>query len=325
MRTEPAQEPADSVLVATAQIRRRLLPAVLSGAQAAGAVTVDWPSEILTGARGHPPVLITELPPGVRQLPEEVMTLCRSAPGLRLLILCNEPLVESCVSLQDGRIVLLEPPLEAERIGRRLRILLGRRAPSPEPGLATPLTRENTRRRWWMARINWPHDPRLTPSVQQHLPHGFTVLVSEAVTASRELHLRRAVQTILTDADEATIERGLAGVLDPSESLLHLSPTGDRWQFYRADPPSGAWIYSRQRLPQLYDWHRALEKSGTRFSRLTAAKGDLVALSSADLSSATSEELRAAFADGGPALLDWLESRLPLAARPNSSLIVQVT
>src|SRR6266540_3027667 len=111
-------------------------------------------------AETWPSVVVAALSAGSRQIPDSIIDVAdRRYPGTQLLLLCDEPLVRPTLTLQQGRITLVEPPATVERMTSRLRLLLARdpreRAPAEPSPIATPpapsLLRCHEYRRptWW--------------------------------------------------------------------------------------------------------------------------------------------------------------------------------
>ena len=98
--------------------------------QRAGALPIPWDGqaplpELPRELAAQPLAVLGALASGERQIPEDLLRLCtRDRPGASLLLLCRESLVRPTVSLQNGRVNLIEPPFSVRRIASRLRLML---------------------------------------------------------------------------------------------------------------------------------------------------------------------------------------------------------
>src|SRR6185436_11159254 len=123
------EPPARAVIIATRNLEGSLSEA-REACQRAGALAIPWDGqaplpELPQELAAQPLAVLGALASGERQIPEELLRLCtRDRPGASLLLLCRESLVRPTVSLQNGRVNLIEPPFSVRRIASRLRLML---------------------------------------------------------------------------------------------------------------------------------------------------------------------------------------------------------
>jgi hypothetical protein len=276
--------------------------------------------------------VVAALPPGERQIPERLYRLAtRDWPGAPLLLLCRESLVRPSVTLQNGRVTLVEPPFSVRRIASRLRVIFadarGPRRPERRAARTEPVTREHQRAGFWVgavlgsAGIPWVDQTGLTAVV----PAGDALPSADLLARAAEVMARGG------DADATAAALRELAVRD---GLIHLVPQGDELVIFWPLLDRPLWLASTQRLPPWWDLGATAADCAGRCFRVAAASGDtVVALpsplpewapqshaASAGVPAEVPGELADALADGGPAILEVIEARL--RGRPSPFTLV---
>ena len=125
--------------------------------------------------------MLAALAPGEREIPERLVRfVTRERPGCPLLLLCRESLVRPTVTLQNGRVTLVEPPFSVRRIASRLRVMLappdGGDAPSAEVEPHGLAVHEHQRTAHWVGALSDGSAERASWLDQSR---GLTVLVPD--------------------------------------------------------------------------------------------------------------------------------------------------
>lgn len=288
-----------------------------------------------------PALVIAALAAGVRQLPEPIIELAdRRFPGTQVLLVCDEPLVRPTLTLQRGRLTLIEPPATVERMASRIRLLLATepddvRTPPNAGRLAPPdagafVSQEFRRAAWWAAQLacgGAPGDLQ-APRPWLGLDRGMTAVLTAA--GMEEGQVESAADLVRRDLAAEELSAALERTLDPHAGLVHLTEDGRSWLIYWPCPWRPLWLFSTQRLPR---WSNLALSANTGVWRLPAVAGDVVAALSSGTAlgdgpaAATAPPPTAvstAMLDGGPALLAFFEARLASAPRPFSCLLAEV-
>jgi hypothetical protein len=281
----------------------------------------------------RPALLAAVLPAGQRLLAAELVEQLDTDADLCLLLLCEEPLVRPTLSIQHGRIVLLEAPLTASRIEARLRLLLTPRCadssgnwrqagPSPEAapsGIAPQRFRTPS---CWFAVFTAEAARPPAARWRCHARSGLSWALSEA--APDAAAAAWAASPPSSDED-LELERRASSTLGQGAALVQLDPHARQWRFLLPREGSLLRVYSHQRLPRAWDAGRALASSETRLFRLAAAPGDVVCVTTAALLGLEPTLERAALDGGGPALLQTLFTHCPPAASQlGAGVVVEV-
>jgi hypothetical protein len=282
----------------------------------------------------QPALLAAVLPAGERVLPAELVRQMDDRAELCLLLLCEEALLRPTLSIQDGRIVLLEPPLTASRIEARMRLLMTARciesagawrSPAPLAGAAElPHQRYRTPDYWFAVFMGAAAAPPRALSWQIRAQQGLSWALSESALEAA------AAQTWAAPpeprAGDAETERGLRAVLGSDGALVQLDRSARQWRFLLPDDGSLLRVFSHQRLPHAWDAGRALARQNGRFFKLAAAPGDVVCLTTAAPAPQLDSTLeRSALDGGGPALFQTLVTRcLAAAEQVTAGVVVEV-
>ena len=237
-----------------------------------------------------PSLLVAVLPPGQRNVPSAVRHLATERfPVVPLLLLCDEAVVGDAVSLQDGRLTLLGIPHTPISISSRLRLAVstttheggGRQQVHGSDGPSGLSIEEFRHETWWGARVIVEEDPCAYEFNSKG--SGFTFGASSNLTGVSPLRV-----------DLHAIE--------------------GQWSFYASDIPGRCTLFSKRRLPPVWDIHTSFKEGLGPAYRLLAVPGDLLLFvvpctASPQLPPFLLEsgpEILNAAQDGGPALLDAL-------------------
>jgi len=281
----------------------------------------------------RPALIAAVLPAGERSLSAELVEQLDTHADLCLLLLCEEALVRPALSIQHGRIVLLETPLTASRIEARLRLLLTPRCAESSgkwlPAEASPEVapssiahqRFRTTSCWFAVFTAAPARDRAA-RWHSHARSGLSWALSEATP---DAAAAAWAASPVSSAEDAELERSSSSMLGPDAALVQLDRYARQWRFLLPNEGSRLRIYSHQRLPRAWDAGRALASARTRLFRLAAAPGDVVCVTTAALLGLESALERAALDGGGPALFQTLITHCPPAApQPAAGVVVEV-
>jgi hypothetical protein len=251
-----------SVALAVQCLPPALLAEVRAACRALGLPTEDWKGGI---PRTPPLVVVTALDAGERRLPDDLCALMEASPGVRAVVCANEPLVKPRVSLGNGRVVLLAPPVDRVRLIAVIRNTIGADAPA-SPGAGTGSRFEVLRRQYWVAWARGTDARAIT--LDEHA--GMTVAVGAPEAAAT------FTAAIADEASDAERGAAVARELGEQSAAVHLLEDGAEWVIYwpRRDCP--LWICSHQRLPTRWDAAAACAASGRPFMRIPAFPGDQV-------------------------------------------------
>jgi hypothetical protein len=348
-----------AVIIAT-----RNLDGALSEAQEAclraGALAIPWDGEaplpeLPPGIAPQPLAVLGALAAGERQIPEDLLRLCtRERPEASLLLLCRESLVRPMVSLQNGRVNLIEPPFSVRRIASRLRLMLAppgaergeeeRTSLIGEAASALQTVHQHQQSAYWVGALT-RQGPQaigqaLHPPALLEEGRGLTVLVpAPGPPPSPEQVGERcteAADIVLQGGDAETIGTQLGDALGESAGLLFLSARGDEWLVYWPALPGRLWLFSTQRLPPWWDLGLTAATSSGRCLRLPACSGDVVIVlppGAAEWAQTAAHpgspgqvpaDLGEAAVDGGPALLETIAARWRGQSESACALILEV-
>lgn len=352
MMRAPIVVQEDTVLVAAHRLDDGLMADVEDACNKAGARVVMWSGgAIPADHRGRPSVVVAGLPWGERRIPEDLVDLTtRAVPGLSIMLLCAEPLLRPTMSLQNGRVTLLGPPLSVPRLCSRLRILMADRRSGAgsfgsfdtAPGVAGARSPVAVRRfqhtNFWLGAISAraagtrdQSEPTLPP-VAFRPSAGLAVILPGPGRVATERDVSDCVQILQGSRSDDAVTSELASRLKRDAGFVHLSPSGETWTVYW---PDGRWplsLVSPLRLPHASDLSRG-HRRGTPLFRMRAASGDLMvgltatppAEAGVEAPSETEANLRAlSVTQGGAALHDALERRLRATPTPFAGLVVEV-
>ncbi|HVR61306.1 MAG TPA: hypothetical protein VMU50_05370 [Polyangia bacterium] len=329
-----------TVVVAPRLMDPMLLQMTREACALAGADCHDWAAPArLDALTGSAALALGVLPAGARRIPGDLAAVVtEQLPGLPLLLVAEEPLVRPVISMQDGRVTLLEAPSSAARLASCLRALLAEATPSPADQSG-----------WWRA-----VDPGAVAVA------GAATATSPTTVARREYRKGRCWIGVLERggagerrAADPAAEPGPAAWLRTSAAVAAVITTSPGAPPPEADDQAGAplmiqldvsaersdWIlrppraggalvlFSAQRFPAFSDLGRPSASNDNGVRRLAAAAGDIVvALMPGDVVPDLGDVLAAlgteAGASGAP-LLDALEPRVRDAAGPSCCVVIE--
>jgi hypothetical protein len=324
----------EPVLVATHRIDPELLPDVQDACIKAHARYVPWSGELgLRDLRKTPAVLVTGLRVGERRIPEDVLDLAtNSYPDLALLVLCRETLLRPTMSLNNGRVTLVSPPLTSPRVASVLRSLLSDRhvgyaSTDTATGHLGPRSPVNVRRYrradYWVGVLSSGRvegTAAKLPLVRQTKTDGLTIVLPRP-GAIPELHMNAITAGFKRDRNGADRAASLEQALGEHGAALHLAPGADEWTVYWPHKHWPLFLSSPLRLPNVWNMCRSMERVGKNLLRFQAAHCDMLAAltcfpttsdaapdeATSNLASATS--LMPSLGEGGAALFDFLERK----------------
>jgi hypothetical protein len=356
----PADLPARAVIIATRNLEGALSEA-REACERAGALAIPWDGqaplpELPQAAAGQPLAVLGALASGERQIPEDLLRLCtRERPGASLLLLCRESLVRPTVSLQNGRVTLIEPPFSVRRIASRLRLMLAppgaergeeeRTSLIGEAASALVTVHQHQQAAYWVGALAregpQPESSGPLPPALLEEGRGLTVLVpAPGAPSPPPLQVgercTRAADIVLGGGDAETLGGRLREALGDSAGLLFLSARGDEWLVYWPAVAWRVWLYSTQRLPSWWDLGSTAAGGGARCLRLSACSGDVVLMLPVSASPWAQQaarpgqpgqvpgDLTDAAVDGGPALLEIIAARWRGQRESACALILEV-
>jgi hypothetical protein len=330
-----ARHSARTVVVSTTGLEDDLAACIREACQHAGALPLSWAGDSADPGVAMEPgaaagAVLAALGPGERQIPDHLVRfVTEERPGAPLLLLCRESLVRPSVTLQNGRVTLVEPPFSVRRIASRLRVILASGPGQPPtslhatvPGGDLVMT-EYQRPGHWMGVLSLaepdPAAPRWAPGIDQG--RGLTAVV-RAGPGAGDVDLEALVDLLTGGGAPEALADALPELVGPDDGVIHLPPRGDEWLLFwpRAERP--LWLCSTMRLPPCWDLAATAQESPGRCLRVTAAGGDMVVALTAGLSdwalgaaspgvpALVPTELTDAVADGGPALLEAIAGRM---------------
>jgi len=330
----------ETVLVMTARMETGLVELVMQACQHARMRAVRWDGTMPQGVES-PALVVAALPVGERTIPSDVAVLVtKTFRALPLLMLCGEPLVRNCITLQNGRVTLLGQPLTREKISGRIRTaLVGGGAESAFQALvgdgrtsSSVRVQEFRARDWWVAAVaRQGSGASPFPSVRKLGPHGFAGLIPVDLAAPPEAEMLDKAAEALVAA--LPTEQALAAVTDKVGARaagVWFSPAAQRWTLYCPQPELHYWLISPARLPARWRM-RGGTGAASPWRQLPAASGDLMLICALDEAGRSvldldvnGGELWKVADGGGPAVLDHLESRFGQTDATSAALIVEL-
>lgn len=241
--------------------------------------------------RTPPQLVMTALEPGERRLPDDLCQLIEASPGVRAIVFASEPLVKPRITLNQGRVVILAPPVDRVRLIAVARSALGtdeRMSPRTEAAFRF----EILRRQYWVSWARGAEGAKITLDEQT----GMTVSIGAATTG----HLVARVHG--EKSAEATRGAKLADRLKTDGAVVHLVDDASEWQIYwpRASP---IWICSPQRLPTRWEATSSIVGAPSTWLKLAAFPGDQIIGLWGEVPEAALGPIRAGMLEGGPETL----------------------
>lgn len=326
----------ETVLVSEVGMDDRLKELVVGACERAKVQYVLWSGRGAPAKDAPPSLLVAPLASGRREIPEDLAGLItRDFPGLPLLLLCEEALIRQSVTLQNGRVTLLGTPLSLEKISSRIRTALAAEEDDGQNGRqATSGVREYRGPHWWAASLaqqsdDGEDDDRRTPVIESNPEIGLATILplNRGQKAARDLE--RIGQILRSGIPEDRVAEALSEV---AIAGLWLSPGAKSWSFYCSDAAISFALMSPRRLPRYWSVSSRLAKMKPSFRTVPASSSDLVLVGSGldsvlklDGHGEIPPETLDKFVDGGgPALLDYLDSRQSSWGPDFSAVIVEV-
>lgn len=330
----PSEEP---VLVATHRIEPELLAYVQDACLKAHARYVPWAGEVSPrDLRRAPAVLVTGLRVGERKIPDDILDLATNAyPGLSLLVLCREPLLRPTMSLNNGRVTLVSPPITWQHVASALRGLLSDRqvgyaSTDTATGHLDPkssvLIRRYRSSEYWggvvsCARAEAAPKP---PVVRQTKTEGLTIILPRP-GATLDIHANAVAAGFKRDRSGGDRAAALEQALGESGGALHLSPGADEWTVYWPHKQWPLFLSSPLRLPNVWNMAQSMDRLGRNLLRFNASHCDMIAAMTSfpippdagawesdgnGMSAASAAALLPSLGEGAAALLESLEQRM---------------
>jgi len=331
----------ETVLVTTARMSEDLRRLVIEACEHARVKATLWDGAAAPSGVENPALLIAALATGERTIPPDVATLVtHTFRALPLLLLCDEPLVRSSISLQGGRVTLLGQPLTRDKISGRIRTALVGQAESgfyplvgDGRGNSSLRVREFRGRDWWVAAIargtldNGAGD--FFPAVRKLGPHGFAgILPLDLEAPLPSSALDQGADALVTALPSEQALSGVSQQIGQRAAGVWFAPSSPRWSLYCPQPDLYYWLFSPARLPSRW---RLASRNGTPWRHLIASSGDLILMCALSPSLRSVLELDASGGElwkvadgGGPAVLDHMEARLGQADARCAALIVEL-
>lgn len=291
-----------TVLIVTDRLRGPVIEDVADACRAAGVRPVCWPPTDQRSV-GRPSLLVGGLRPGERRIPPAMLSVAASAAGdPPLLLLCDEPLVRSTVSLHEGRVVLVEQPTSRARLYSTVRMLLTSRGAGGEYAARTS-TRSGLRARCrpelWLAELA---GSTTAPIVIEHDDSVTAVVPFDAIDRTTAEAAARAIAE--GRPDDRTSET-LTELVGARAGIVHLDTKAPAWAIWwpRTDAP--LWVSSTRRLPNFFPLNTS---ASSGIVRLAASHGDVAAALGVSSGRDDIATLGPAMTTGGPTFVDALLS-----------------
>lgn len=298
----------DCVLVASDRVPPRVVEAVTPACARLGVRVAEWHGDgALPALPTEPLLLLSMLYEGERQIPRNIAEVAsHQLPGVPLLLLTEERLIQPWLALQNGRVSLLGAPLTDLRLTSMLQsLVVARRGERlrTDRFAGTPATRveKTVLGRAWVATVAQGalDDSCPTTAVSAGVGRGVVVVIGPQAPQ----HLAEAT---------ARWGQGAAPVLpEPASVVVALNASGDELYVESGRDDVTLWLASPDRAPRVFDVSRAIATGGSGFTRLVAAPRDLLLVVWARGAHHISPtDINDAMLDGGPQLVAAIEQSL---------------
>jgi len=212
--------------------------------------------------------LVGALPSGARRVPPD---LARQAAGASLhLVLCaSEPMARPVTTLLGGRVILIAPPFEPQRLrwGLRAATVGGVEAARFGSDAGQSLSAD-----WWLAWARHAEHGARVEAVESAV--DVTAVIGRGCTVAQA---EQAGDVIRTAADDEVLERDLTATIGDA-ALLRLTITLGEWVVYWPGGGGALWLCSPWRAPAQWDLSRAIAASGRRIAHMPAYPQDVIVL-----------------------------------------------
>lgn len=271
------------VIVLTHGLGTTFRERVLSACETLGLRAASWNPGDARPADAS--VVVAGLGAGERAMAAHVTESAELAgERVTLLLAADEPLVRAEVSLQRGRVVLVERALTQARLEGTLRALA-----AGERSEIAAEWRVLRRASAWLFWSPPAHEVEVPGRFQAVLPFDGDVSL-EAGTF---------------DALTAARDEEVASLIGARAGLVHLDETGG-WTFYWPCADRPLWIHSPRRLPRALDLAAAAALAPSNVVRLRGEPGDVAVAFRGAAPFADASGLDAAISDGAAALVHRL-------------------
>jgi len=247
-----------TVLVAVRRLTESAAREAREACKALALDPVDWTQGV---PRVAPRAVIGGLALGERRIADELITLLEASPATRLVLCAQEPLVKARVTIGDGRVSVLAPPIERAQLVAALRAVIE----LPPPAIEARADRrfEVLRRTYWVAWTRGANGPAIALDEE----HGAVVAIGGS---ARD---RQASAAAMAEP-RGDLERQAALGQFPC-GVVQLTPDASEWVLYWPADRGALWLCSPNRLPVRWDAARAIAAIGTRrLLRLRAFPAD---------------------------------------------------
>lgn len=210
--------------------------------------------------------LVGALPAGARRVPAELARLA-SRSTLRIVLCAAEPMVRPVTTLLGGRVILISPPLEPQRLRWALRAAA---AGGAEVVSATGDAGQSLGSEWWLAWARHPEHPAAVEAVESAIE--LTAALGPGVTAAAA---EQAGDFIRAATDDDVLERDLTATFEDA-AVVRLATTLGEWVLYWPAAAGDLWLCSPWRAPARWCLSRAIAASGRRLLRAPAFPHDVL-------------------------------------------------
>ena len=266
---------------------------------------------------GRAALAVGVLPAGARKIPADLAGLVTDQlPGLPLVLVAEEPLVRPVVSLHDGLVTLIEPPVSVARLTSCARSLLAERASGG-----------NDAREWWPLTAIHGEGQAVERCEYQvgRCWVGALDCAGPEEDAGRPIPWLRSADGVVGMLAPANRIPAAPGEGGPLDCAVALELAGDRlhWVFHRAGGNDVLGLFSAQRLPSWTDLGPRSRSHGEPI-RIPAAEGDVVVAFTPATTWVDASTVRHPVREGGPALLDVFEAELRRAPVAFGCLVIEL-
>jgi hypothetical protein len=273
----------------------------------------------LPALRSEPVLMMSMLHEGERQIPKNVAeAVSHQLPGVPLLLLTEEQLVQPWLELQQGRVSLIGAPLTDLRVSSLLQSLvtgrLGDRSAKSGANASSVRVNKTILGRAWVATIVSGQADGTAPMPALHAELGKGTLVVMGPDSTRVGELT------------ALWQRGIAPVAnDPSSVVIALNAEGTELYVECRRADVALWLASPDRAPRISDVFGAITRGGNPYLRIKAAPRDLLfAVWAHGAHRVNASAITDAMLDGGSPLAAAVTQSLEGDADPLVATIVEV-
>jgi len=254
------------VFLVSTRLPTRVRDEIRIATGAMGALAVD-----LSDGMSLPPgavAVVGVLPAGARRVPPDLARLAaRSA--LRLVLCSVEQMARPVTTLLGGRVILIAPPFDPQRLRWGLRAAAVGVAEAARFGgdAGQSLSAE-----WWLAWARQPGHPAAVQAIESAI--DITVVAGPGCTPELA---EQAGDVIRTAADDEALERDLTSTVGDNPAM-RLAATLGEWIVYWPSVGSELWLCSPWRAPAEWCVSRGIAASGRRVSHIPAYPHDVMIL-----------------------------------------------